>query len=93
MQGKERGGRTTHKLLALWTGRKQDWLTYKEILKGLRGYGISDRTVDRYLATLVREGKLSKEEQDTRRHSTGPEMSFYRSYLSHVIGFAFTKNP
>ena len=58
-------------MLALWTGRKQDWLTYKEIVKGLRGYGISDRTVDRYLATLVREGKLSKEER-------GYKKAFYR---------------
>jgi hypothetical protein len=76
MQGKEKEERTTHKLLALWAGRKQDWLTYKEIVKGLRGFGIGDRTVDRYLATLVRDGKLSKEERGYKKTFYTPRNEF-----------------
>lgn len=76
VKAKEREGRTTHKLLALWTGRKQDWLTYKEIVKGLEDFGISDRTVDRYLTALVKAGKLVKEERGYKRTFYRPRDEF-----------------
>lgn len=64
---------TTNKILALWTGRKTEWLTYKEIVDALKEHGISERTVARYLATLVRDMKLMKEER-------GYKKTFYKPY-------------
>jgi len=64
---------TTHKILSLWTGKESDWLTYKEIVKKLRDEGVSERTIARYLSTLVSDKKLAKEER-------GYKKTFYRPY-------------
>lgn len=70
---REGGLKTTQKLLALWTGKEATWLTYKEIVNTLRDHGIGERTVARYLASLVHSRKLMKEER-------GYKKTFYKPY-------------
>ena len=75
-----RKSKPTHKLLALWSGRENSWLTYKEIVGALSDGGISERSVARYLGALVHSGELMRRE-------TGYKKTFYRpvpEYLSRL---------
>lgn len=82
MEGEEREGKTIYKLLALWAGRERKWLTYKEIVIGLQAHRISERTVDRYLSTLVREGKLIRKERGYKKTFYRPHDQFWEA-ISH----------
>lgn len=72
----EKERKITHKLLALWTGREKEWLTYKQIVSELKRLGISERTVVRYLSTLTRERKLIKEERGYKKTFYRPDDDF-----------------
>lgn len=72
----------THKLLALWTGREKDWLTYKQIVSELKRFGVSERTIVRYLSILTRERKLIKEERGYKKTFYRPHDQFWEA-LSH----------
>lgn len=63
------------KILSLWANKESEWLTYKEIIDGVRDLDISERTAARYLSALVRERKLSKRELGYKKTSYRP---FYR---------------
>lgn len=67
---------TTNKLLALWAGKQDEWLKYKEIVNALKDQGIGERTANRYLATLVHDGKLDKEERGYKRTFYRPNEDF-----------------
>lgn len=62
-----------HRIFSLWTNRENEWLTYKDIVKDIKSFGISERTLARYLSRLVQEGKLVKEERGYKR-------TFYKPY-------------
>jgi len=72
----------THKLLALWTGREKEWLTYKQIVSELKRLGVSERTIVRYLSTLIREKKLIREERGYKKTFYRPHDRFWEA-LTH----------
>lgn len=75
---------TVLKILSLWESNKQDsdkgrenWLKYKLILEEMKKYGLSQRTIVRYLNALVNEGKLEKEERGYKRTFYRPTQDFW----------------
>lgn len=76
--------RTSNKVLALWIRKETKWLTYKEIVKKLKEDGVSERTVARYLRTLVRDDKLLKEERGYKKTFYRPRDEFlHKLHLSY----------
>lgn len=94
----ERKRRISNKVLALWIRKETKWLTYKEIVQKLRDDGVSERTIARYLRTLVRDDKLLKEERGYKKTfyrppdeflhklhlSYGDWIRIHEEYLSHI---------
>jgi hypothetical protein len=78
-EARERKG--THQILALWSGREKEWLTYKQIVNELKKWGLSERTTVRHLMTLVRERKLEREERGYKKTFYRPNEDFLKTLL------------
>jgi DNA-binding transcriptional ArsR family regulator len=76
-QEKER--KVTHQILALWSGREKEWLTYKQITSELKKTNVSERTVARYLLTLTGDGKLDKNERGYKKTFYKPREDFLKT--------------
>lgn len=74
--------KVTHQILAVWSGRKKEWLTYKEIVGEMKGRGVSERTVGRYLLALAREGKLERDERGYKRVFYRPREGYLETLRS-----------
>lgn len=80
---KNRKEETILTILSLWE-KNQDskekgeaWLKYKQILEEAKNLGLSQRTVVRYLNTLVNEGKLEKNERGYKKTYYRPTKDFW----------------
>jgi len=75
----EKERKVIHRLVALWTGREKEWLTYKQIVSELKKRGLSERTAVRYLTTLVHERKLVREERGYKKTFYRPDEHFLKT--------------
>jgi hypothetical protein len=78
---KREHGRIEQKMLALWSrrGNAAKWVSYKDIVGGLKSVGVSERTVARYLSALVAEQKLERVERGYKKTFYRPAGKFWES--------------
>lgn len=66
------------RLLSIWSGREDQWLTYKEIIDESAKLGLNVRTVARWLNVLVNSEELSRQEK-------GYNKTFYKPNRKKVL--------
>lgn len=89
---KKIGGRVQQKILSLWTEEtKEKLISYKEIVYILKNDGISERTVARYLLTLVNQNKLDKIVRGYKKTFYQPSKEFWENFSQPVQQFQITE--